>query len=136
MSRTKAKHEAERWLKTAREDLSAARSLIRSSHFAQACFLCQQCAEKAVKAVWFSVDADPWGHSVQKLVAQMPRRSGEDLRKLENDAVALDRYYIPTRYPNGLPDLTPGKTFFLTDARKAAAAATRVLRYCGRTLRT
>ncbi len=21
----------------------------------------------------------------------------------------LDQYYIPTRYPNGLPDLTPGE---------------------------
>jgi HEPN domain-containing protein len=28
----------------------------------------------------------------------------------------LDRYYIPTRYPNGLPDLTPGQVYFRKDA--------------------
>jgi hypothetical protein len=23
----------------------------------------------------------------------------------------LDRFYIPTRYPNGLPELTPGEAY-------------------------
>jgi HEPN domain-containing protein len=28
----------------------------------------------------------------------------------------LDRFYIPTRYPNGLPDLTPAEAFTADDA--------------------
>lgn len=31
----------------------------------------------------------------------------------------LDRFYIPTRYPNGLPDLTPDKAYFEEDASAA-----------------
>jgi HEPN domain-containing protein len=37
-------------------------------------------------------------------------------KQADNDAAALDRFYIPTRYPNGLPDLTPGKYYFQKDA--------------------
>jgi len=40
---------------------------------------------------------------------------------------ALDRYYIPARYPNGLPDLTPGTTFVLADAELARRNAAHIL---------
>lgn len=43
-------------------------------------------------------------------------------------AATLDRYYIPARYPNGLPDLTPGTTFVLADAERACENA---LLICG-----
>jgi hypothetical protein len=32
-------------------------------------------------------------------------------------------FYIPTRYPNGLPDLTPGQSYFLRDADQAIEQA-------------
>lgn len=35
----------------------------------------------------------------------------------------LDKYYIPTRYPNGLPDLTPGQVYREEDARRGLDAA-------------
>ena len=31
----------------------------------------------------------------------------------------LDKYYIPTRYPNGLTDLTPGQVYNPDDAVQA-----------------
>jgi hypothetical protein len=31
----------------------------------------------------------------------------KNLRKLGRSGMVLDRFYIPTRYPNGLPDITP-----------------------------
>ena len=34
-------------------------------------------------------------------------------------AAKLDRYYIPTRYPNGLPDITPNDALFRDDAETA-----------------
>ncbi len=80
MSWTKNQHEAERWLKTAEEDLQAADVLLRAGSFAQACFYptgifdAQQSGEKAVKALWYRMDADPWGHSVQKLIADFPEK--------------------------------------------------------------
>jgi HEPN domain-containing protein len=36
-------------------------------------------------------------------------------------------FYIPTRYPNGLPDLTPDQSYFRHDAEQGIALATDLL---------
>lgn len=124
MSLSKAQYEAKRWLKTAEEDLQAAKILINAGMFSHACFLSQQCGEKAVKALWLFFDEDPWGHSVQKLVMQYPKsESINDLETWLSNAAFLDKFYIPTRYPNGLPDLTPGQSYEATDAKQAIEKA-------------
>ncbi len=51
MSGERNKHEAERWLNTAKEDIEAASILFNNKKFSHACFLSQQAAEKAIKAV-------------------------------------------------------------------------------------
>ncbi len=128
MSISSARHESERWLKTAEQDHAAAVSLKVAGHHAQACFLAQQAAEKAVKALWFAQDTDPWGHSVQKLLSELP-----GYPTLTNDqsllriAARLDRLYIPTRYPNGIPDLTPGDTYAHEDSQDAIDNAAKIL---------
>ena len=42
MSVDKERHEAHRWLDTAREDVDAARSLMQSEKFSHSCFFSQQ----------------------------------------------------------------------------------------------
>ncbi len=128
MSLEKQVHEARRWLRTAREDLEAAEALCRSGLFSHACFLSQQAGEKAMKALWYSFGEDPWGHSIQRLVLEFPELSiRKQVADLIEESVLLDRYYIPTRYPNGLPDLTPGQVYFSSDAEIALAAARQIL---------
>lgn len=135
MSQSKDRHEAERWLQTAAEDLRAAQALRADGLYAHACFIAQQCGEKAVKAMWYWVGQDPWGHSIQKLIAQFPEPQhipeGDDW--LQRGAL-LDKFYIPTRYPNGLPDLTPGQSYFLRDADQAIEQAGFFLEACRRFL--
>jgi HEPN domain-containing protein len=117
---SKPRHEAERWLQTAKEDLDAAKVLKEPGKHAQACFFAQQSGEKALKAMWYVADQDPWGHSIQRLVSEFP--DPEAFEKLDDwlvRAAELDRYYIPTRYPNGLPDLTPGQSYFPQDSERA-----------------
>lgn len=124
MSQTNAKYEADRWWRTAEDDIEAAQALHEAGKFSHACFLSQQSAEKAMKALWFAVDGDPWGHSIQKLVLQFPQQ--EMLQGVENwltNAAHLDKFYIPTRYPNGLPDLTPGQTYMSQDSTQAIEKA-------------
>lgn len=117
MSVDKQAHEAQRWLETAEEDLEAAKVLRREQKYSHACCLAQQSAEKAVKALWYFLGEDPWGHSIHKLILDLPKEDArKQMEKIQNDAAALDRFYIPTRYPNGLPDLTPGKYYFQDDA--------------------
>jgi HEPN domain-containing protein len=128
MSLDKERYEAQRWLETAREDLDAAQALSDKEKYSHSCFFAQQSGEKALKALWFFLGEDPWGHSIQKLMSELP---DPEIRSrlaefLEMGAV-LDRYYIPTRYPNGLPDLTPGKVYFQKDASHCIDSARRLL---------
>jgi HEPN domain-containing protein len=131
MSQTKNRRQAERWLRTAEEDLRAAEALLEAGFHAQACFYAQQSAEKAIKSLWYRVDADPWGHSVQRLVVEFPE--SETLAEAERWielAALLDKFYIPTRYPNGLPDLTPGQVYRLSDAQRGLRAAQELVAAC------
>ena len=124
MSQSKNLHEARRWLLTARQDLQAAKSLSENRFFAHACFLAQQCGEKALKALWYMYDRGPWGHSIQILVTEFSNLSSfPNLEEWIQRAAILDRYYIGTRYPNGLPDLTPGESYFQHDAEVAIEQA-------------
>jgi len=124
MSQSSARYEADRWWRTAQDDIEAAQSLHDALKFSHACFLSPQSAEKAMKALSFAIDGDPWGHSIQKLVMQFPQQ--EMLPNMDNwltNAAHLDKFYIPTRYPNGLPDLTPGQTYISQDSTQAIEKA-------------
>lgn len=135
MSQTKNQHQAERWLQTAKEDLQAARTLNEAGLYAQACFYAQQSSEKAVKSLWYYVDAVPWGHSVQRLVTEFPESGTLPDRELWIEYGALlDKFYIPTRYPNGLPDLTPGQVYRSSDARRGLEAAHGLVSGCAQWL--
>ena len=124
MSLTKNAHEAWRWWQTAQDDLNAAKSLMAAGMFSHTCFQCQQSGEKAVKALWYSVEADPWGHSIQKLVLDFPNQEWfKTVDRWVSNAAFLDKLYIPTRYPNGLPDLTPMESYTREDAEAALERA-------------
>jgi HEPN domain-containing protein len=102
--------------------------LAASGFHAQACFWGQQCAEKAAKAMWLATGDDPWGHSIQALIDEFTKKDSlEDSKSLREKAAVLDRFYIPTRYPNGLPDLTPHKTYFAADSQQAIEVANDLL---------
>jgi HEPN domain-containing protein len=128
MSQSEDRDEAQRWLDTAAEDLGAARALAAAGFHAHACFSAQQCAEKSAKAAWYLIGVVPWGHSVQRLIEEFPMRdrlnSGDDLIE---KARVLDRLYVPTRYPNGLPDLTPEKNYSTADSQQAIGLADRFM---------
>ncbi len=122
--------EAMRWYGTAQSDLETARILMANGRYAHACFHAQQAAEKAIKSVWHSVDTDPRGRSNQKLISDLEDLDVslyEALKELIPYAGKLDRFYIPTRYPNGLPDLIPEQAFFGEDASSAISLCESIL---------
>ena len=117
--RPEASAEGRRWLAQAERDLAAARDLARSGHFNVACFQGQHAAEKAVKGVLYALGAeDVFGHSVRELV-RTAAGSAPALARLDDAALRLDRFYIPTRYPNGLPSGIPADAFTSEDAAQA-----------------
>ena len=80
---------------TAKKDLQAAEVLFEAEMYAHACFQAQQSAEKALKAIWRVKDADPWWHSVKRLVADFPGKDEiSDLKAWLDAASLLDKFYI------------------------------------------
>ena len=128
MSCEKNSHEADRWLRQAFADVQAAENSLRGGSCEWACFQAQQAGEKALKAVWFASGSDPWGHSLTQLVREFPIESVRSrLMTMLEAAKTLDKFYIPTRYPNGLPDSIPADVYTAADAKRALDAVALVL---------
>ena len=77
---------------------------------------------------------DPRGHSLLKLIEDFPDNDSwkNSLNGLLDDASDLDKLFIPTRYPNGLPELTPHIVYRAKDARAAMHSSKRVIELVGR----
>jgi HEPN domain-containing protein len=128
MSAEKRAAEAARWLAQAAADLKAARGSRETGSHEWSCFQSQQAGEKALKAIWLFAGHDPVGHSLLRLVHDYPETGlVPELGSLADTARLLDKLYIPTRYPNGLPDLTPSEVYGAPDSEAAIAAAQRVI---------
>ena len=137
MGETKNRYPGQKMANDGGRRLAAAQTLSDHEMLAVACFHAQQAAEKSIMAIWHFEDEDPWGHSVKKLIDDFPRKDElPDLSELNDSAALLDKYYIPTRYPNGLPDLTPGQVYTKRDAAAGLDAAYRFIVVCKRWMET
>lgn len=122
------KAEGFRWLSQSEHDLSDAEYSLAGGRYNLACFLCQQAAEKALKAFLYARGAEQvLGHSVADLVRECGNLD-TDFAALRPRAAPLDHYYIPTRYPNSLPGGIPAEAFDESDARRALGLAGEVIR--------
>jgi len=93
----------ERWLDRAAEDSIVARLVLKEGHTAHACFLAQPCIEKSLKA--FLLDrsnAYPRSHKCVDLLGECAALDSA-FAAFDADCAIVDQYYIPTRYPDGVP---------------------------------
>lgn len=80
-------------------------------------------------------DADPWAHSIQRLVMDFPEKQRlPDAAQWIEQAALLDKFYIPTRCPNGLPGLTPGQVYTRPEAVRGSETARALVAACRRWL--
>ena len=126
-----AETEARRWWSQARDDRRFAEWVLSEDRFFdKGCFIAQQSGEKALKACLYGAGRrNVLGHSLAELV--------RDLRELHpaadtatDPAKRLDRYYIPTRYPTGLPGGTPHESYSRADLEAALADLRAVHSMC------
>ncbi|MHA1644044.1 MAG: HEPN domain-containing protein [Candidatus Freyarchaeota archaeon] len=120
---------SEDWMRQADRDLRAAEEMLRADFFEWACFMAQQASEKAVKAVLQRLGAVAWGHSVFDLLRILANRL-EVSDEILDYARTLDRYYIPSRYPNSFESGSPYEYFNRRDAEDAIVCAGRILGFC------
>ena len=115
--------EAARWFLQAENDLAFAKLGLREGYFSQVCFQCQQIAEKAIKSIRYNLgERIVFGHSLLELAEPLEFSDGK-----MNELAVLDQYYIPTRYPNGLPGGVPYKAYTKDQATNAVSVATSIV---------
>ena len=126
--RSDSAEEGLRWLKQAKRDLEDAIYLQQGERHNSACFMAQQSAEKAVKAfLYWSGEEIVLGHSASEIAARCIARD-ESLRTSLNRISLLDKYYIPTRYPNGLLDGgVPYLAYDRDDSQKAISITQEII---------
>ena len=93
--------EADRWLGFARQDLRVAELAMGDGLYNQVCFHSEQCVEKVLKA-WLADQGQkiPPTHRMADLLSLIPI---DIVAGLSEEIILLDRFYIPTRYPDALP---------------------------------
>lgn len=127
MSENRNLDEARRWLTQALHDRDAARLNRDHGFHEHACFLAQQSAEKALKAFLYSRGEGPvLGHSTLALTLECAEQDAT-FDALQDACRRLDQLYIPTRYPNGLPDNIPHEFYDRKLADQALADVQAVL---------
>lgn len=119
------RNEAKRWMKQAREDLTAAKHLHEQQPKfpALVCFLCQQATEKLFKSALYAAcgisESQLETHDVLNLAYEITELDGspEDIPLL---AAKLKNYYEQTRYPHfHRGDAIPSDAFTSDQAQEA-----------------
>jgi HEPN domain-containing protein len=112
--------EARRWWTQAQDDRAFVHDMERERrYFDKACFIAQQAGEKALKACLYAEGRrEVLGHALLEFVRDLCQREPA-FQAVGPQAARLDRYYIPARYPNGLPGGTPFENYTAEDLASA-----------------
>jgi len=117
------------WLRQAEHDLSVARTTSAAGQHDWACFAAQQAAEKALKALYQHHHSEGWGHVLSRLVGGLLDHE-PGLASLDEAARILDKYYIPTRYPNGLEAGAPADAYTPIESAMTIGYAQDIIHFC------
>lgn len=124
---------ADDWLRQAERDLEHAKKSLEIQHYKWSVLAAQQSAEKAVKAVFFKLGDDPWGHSILLFLKKLAERFNIN-EEIFKAAKSLDKHYITTRYPNGFASGTPEDYYMKDDADEAIKNGKKILKFCKDTI--
>ena len=92
------------------------------------CFLAEQAAQLAVKALLHGLGTGPWGHDLVQLGRAWAGALDQPLPEEVIGALTrLSRLYIPTRYPDAQPSGTAADHYTAADAEQAIADARLVI---------
>jgi HEPN domain-containing protein len=113
------------WFRQAENDWEWGNHTLDSGYYAQACFVSQQFALKALKSLCLFYKLDTIRtHSVRKIAQELMINGN-----IEEIGKYLDLFYIPTRYPDSLPEGAPFESFTIEQARDALEKALFILNY-------
>jgi HEPN domain-containing protein len=111
--------EGRRWFQQGEYELRVAYNLAENQFYAATCFFAHQAAEKFLKALLYAQGVRRVvGHSISDLCDNCAEHFAAFV-ELKGRIRQLDLYYIPTRYPNGIPGGIPAEMYDETDSTAA-----------------
>ena len=115
-----SKKEAGRWLLQAEDDLKFVEWLLTEDlFFDKGCFMSQQAGAKVLKACLYGLGKRRvFGHSLFEMIQDLGKHD-DAFQRVSKEARRLDRFYVPTRYPNGLPGGMPFQVYSREDLQEA-----------------
>ena len=125
-----AKKESMRWLLQARDDYKFVDWVMREgAFFDKGCFVAQQAGEKILKACLYATGKRRViGHSLFEMIETLSKIES-NFKEISEQAKRLDRFYITTRYPNGLPGGSPFQMYSFSDLQSAVEDLTEIFRF-------
>ena len=114
------------WIKQALRDLEQAKDCRAAERHEWACFIAQQAAEKAAKALHLHHAQEAWGHVVAKLLSELPGDCSCS-EELLDKARALDSFYIAPRYPNSHAEGPPYEHYGKLQSEEAIRYARQII---------
>jgi HEPN domain-containing protein len=115
----------EEWFARAEDDYKFAKVGLREKFYSQVCFLSQQVIEKILKGCL--VSQNKMYPKTHKLVDLFRLCNLKWLKPFENKLKLIDEFYIPTRYPDGIPGGLPNRLVNESDAKEALSVADEIL---------
>ena len=114
--------QAEEWIKKAGEDELSAKSILkhRDGSPSTVCFISHQMAEKYLKAFLVEKTHDYPKIHLLDVLAELCVKNDKNSEQIKEEAVFLNAFYIPARYPADYPE------FSWHDAEEAYAAAEKI----------
>ena len=116
------------WLNQALRDLEQAHDSKAAGRHEWACFAAQQAAEKAVKALHLANGQEAWGHTLAKLLSELPEGAAVPAALIDKGRV-LDAFYIPPRYPDSYPEGAPFEHFGSIQSEEAIRYAGEIIAF-------
>ncbi|MGQ9530538.1 MAG: HEPN domain-containing protein [Candidatus Bathycorpusculaceae bacterium] len=121
--------EYKRWMSQAEHSLESSKRDMEVGDYDWGCFKAQQAAEFAVKALLYGIGITAVGHSISKLLGQLSDQGISLDDNILSIARALDRHYIPARYPNAHVTGAPFEFYDARSSEEAIQGAGRIIQF-------
>ncbi len=125
-----AKKESRRWFLQAKDDFKFVQWVLKEGvFFDKGCFISQQAGEKIIKACLYAIGKRRViGHSLFEMIVELTGiEKGFEI--ISDSGKRLDRFYITTRYPNGLPGGSPFQVYSFSDLETAFDDLSAIFEY-------
>ncbi|MBI4311082.1 MAG: HEPN domain-containing protein [Chloroflexi bacterium] len=116
------------WLRQAEHDLEQAEDSRKAGRHEWACFASHQAAEMAIKALHDFWGQQSWGHTLMRLLTDLPQDLGVS-GDLVDKVRVLDTFYIPTRYTDAHPEGAPFERYGALQSKEAVQYAREVIAF-------